>query len=78
MVLICYLLYRINNGFEGFRVVHGQISKNLAVNGNPFLVDQAHEFRVGHTILPYCSVDSLYPKGTEFDLLLFTVAVGIG
>ena len=76
--LITNLLYRVDDGLESLRIVHGEVSKDLAVQTDILLGEFAHKLRIGHAVLTGGSIDSLNPEGTEFALFGFTVTVSIG
>ena len=40
------LFYRINDSFECLRIVHGEVSENLAVETDVLCVEFAHELRI--------------------------------
>lgn len=69
------LFHLFHNGFECFRLVHGQMCQRLAVDVQTFLVDLAHQYRVAHAVLARSGIDPLDPKGTERTLARLSVTV---
>lgn len=67
----------IDNCFKGFRVVHRQVGKYLAVQVDVLVFEFTDEYRVAHTFHPCTGVDTLYPQGTEASFFGFTVTVRI-
>ena len=71
------LLYRVDDRFECLRIVHSQVSEDLAVQTYVLSVDSTHKLRVSHTVLACSGVDTSNPKGTESAFFVFAVAVCI-
>ncbi len=71
------LFHGIQNGFESRRIVHGQISQNLAVDIHIACVDLAHELGIRHSMCACGCVNTLDPQSAEVTFLGFTVAVGV-
>jgi hypothetical protein len=78
-VIVCHLsfFYLVDDGFESFGVVHGQVGEDLPVQGDPFFVELAYELRIGHVILTYAGIDTLYPECPERAFLVAPVAVSV-
>ena len=74
---IIRLFYRVDDCFESLRIIHGEVSKNLAVETNVLLCNLTHKLRVSHTVLTCGSVDSLNPKCAEFAFLVLAVTIGV-
>ena len=72
------LLDGIDDSLKSLRVVHGEVSKNLAVETDILLRELAHELGVGDTVLTGGGVDPLDPEGAEVALLGLAVTVGVG
>ncbi len=71
------LLDGIDDSLKSLRVVHGEVSKNLAVETDILLRELAHELGIGNTVLTSGGVDSLDPEGAEVALLGLAVTVGV-
>ena len=67
----------IDDSLKRLGVVHGEVSKNLAVETDVLLRELAHELGISDTVLTGGGVDSLDPKGTEITLLGLAVTVGV-
>ena len=71
------LLYRVDDRFECLRIVHRQVSENLAVEADVLCVNSSHKLGVGHTVLTCSGIDTSDPKRAEVALFGFAVAVCI-
>ena len=58
----------IHHCLEGFRVVHGKVCKDLAVELDARLGQLAHECTVGHAVLASTCIDALNPQAAELTL----------
>ena len=67
----------IDDSLKRLGVVHGEVSKNLAVETDVLLRELAHELGISDTVLTGGGVYSLDPKGTEITLLGLAVTVGV-
>lgn len=72
------LFYCFNYLFECLRVVHSEVSQNLAVEAYILSFEFSHKFRIGHTVAAGGCVDTLYPQAAEFPLLVFAAYIGVG
>ena len=68
----------LDNSLESLRIVHGEVSENLAVQADVLLSQLTHELGVVHTVLTGSSVDTGNPQGTESAFLSFAIAVCVG
>ena len=68
----------IDDSLKRLGVVHGEVSKNLAVETDVLLRELAHELGIGDAVLTGGGVDPLDPEGAEVALLRLAVAIGIG
>lgn len=71
------LLQGFNNSLKSFRIIHSQISQSFAIQSDVPSVNFTHKFRIAHTMLTRCRIDSLNPKSTEVTLFGAAVTVGI-
>ena len=71
-------LDHLDNGGEGLGIVHSEVGKHLAVELDVVLVKFAHKDGVRDTVDAATGVDTVDPQGTEFALLVLSVAVGVG
>ena len=72
------LLYRIDNRLECLRIVHGEVSENLAVQTYVLSVNCTHKLGVSHTVLTCSGIDTSDPESAEIALFVLAVAVCIG
>lgn len=72
------LLHLGNQGFERLGVVHGQVSQDLTVEGDAFLVEEVDELRVGQALFTHGGVDTGDPQAAVFALLEFAAYIGVG
>lgn len=69
--------HRFDDGFEGRRVMQGQIGQYLAVESGVFLVETVDQPRISGAIHPGTGIDPGNPQATEGSFLVLAVAVGI-
>ena len=70
-VFIMILYY----SFKSFRVIHGQIGKNLTVQFDIVSLEFSHELRIRHSVLACPGVNTRDPQGSEISLFCTTIAV---
>ena len=64
----------VNDSLESLRVIHAEVSEDLAVDVDAVGMEQAHELRVAETLKTGSSIDTLNPKCAEVALLGATIA----
>ena len=72
-----FLLHGVNDCLECLWMIDGEISEDLAVEVDAFLLHAGDELGVGKTELAGGVVDAGNPKGTEVALFVATVAVSV-
>ena len=76
-VLKRQLLYGVDDRFECLRIVHCEVSENLAVETYVLSVDGTHKLGISHTVLACSGIDTGDPEGAEIALFVLAVAVCI-
>lgn len=71
------LFYFVYNRFESLRIVHREVSKNLAVQRDACFFHFPHELRVRQTVCSNTRVDTSDPKRAIVAFLCFAVTVSI-
>ena len=64
----------VNNCLESLRVIHAEVSEDLAVDIDAVGVEQTHELRIAETLKTGGSIDTLDPESAEVALLRTTIA----
>ena len=64
----------VNNCFEGFRMIHAEVSEDLTVDVDAVGMEQTHELGIAETLKTGSCVNTLNPKSTEVALLGATIA----
>ena len=64
----------VNNCLESLRVIHAEVSEDLAVDIDAVGVEQTHELRIAETLKTGGSIDTLDPESAEIALLRTTIA----
>ena len=72
-----FLLHGVNDCLECLWMIDGEISEDLAVEVDAFLLHAGDELGVGKTELARSIVDAGDPKGTKIAFFVATVAVSI-
>ena len=72
-----FLLHSVNDCFECFGVVDGEVGEDFAVEVDTFSLHTSDELGVGKAKLAGSVVDAGNPKGTEVALFAATIAVSV-
>lgn len=72
-----FLLHSVNDCFESFWLIDGEVSKNLTVKIDAFGFHTSDKLGVGKTKLARSVVDAGNPEGTKIALFVPTIAVSI-
>ena len=72
-----FLLYGINDCFESFRVVDGEVGKDFAVKLDTFLLQTSDELGIGKAEFAGSIVDASNPEGTKVALFVPAVAIRV-
>lgn len=71
------LLDLVDDRLEGVGMVHGEVSEDLAVEGDAGLRQFAHQLTVRHAVLASTGVDALNPQRAELALALLPTDVRV-
>ena len=72
-----FLLHGVNDCFEGFRLVDGEVGEDFAIKVDTFFLHAGDELRIGKTELAGSIVDAGNPEGTEVALFVAAIAVSV-
>ncbi len=76
-IAMLFLLHGVNDCFESFRLVDGEVSEDLTVEVDTFFLHAGDELGVGKTEFTGGIVDAGNPKGTEVALFIAAVAISV-
>lgn len=65
----------VNDSFESFGVVEGEVGEDFAVDLDACLVDETHELGVAEVVHAGSGVDTLNPECAEIAFFVLTVTV---
>ena len=68
----------VDDGFEGFGIVEGEVGEDFAVDLDACFVEEAHQFGVAEVVQTSSGVDTLNPEGAEVAFFVFAIAVCVG
>ena len=68
----------VNNCFEGFRMIHTEVSEDLTVDVDAVGMEQTHELGIAETLKTGSCVNTLNPECAELTLLQFAAYISIG
>lgn len=71
------LLDRSDEALEGFRLVHGEVSQYLTVQGDAFFIQLVNELGIRQPLLAHGSIDTYDPEGAVFAFLLLAADVAV-
>lgn len=66
-----------NNGFECFRMIHGQVCQYFTVKFDTSCIEFTHEYGIRYTILTATCIDTLNPQCAEVAFFVFTTCVSV-
>ena len=72
-----FLLHGVNNCFESFRLIDGEVSENFTVEVDAFFLHASDELRIRNAEFARSVVDAGNPEGTKVAFFVAAVAVSV-
>ena len=75
--MMLFLLYRINDCFESFRIVDGEFGKDFTIDVDPFFLHSGNELGVRKSEFARSVVDAGNPKSAKVAFTVPAVAISV-